>query len=113
MQATVSSKVYGLILSNPGITLRELNRSLGTSGSGTRAVSSAVHNLIKRGAVKGKKNGARNTQYYKGSAPAVLRQAPGKTQKTLNKEIEVANIIAAIEAGVEVMLAQIKRKLEV
>ena len=112
MKATVSSKVYGLILANPGITQRELNRSLGTSGSETHAVSSAVYNLIKRGAVKGKKNGARNTQYYKGAAPAVLRQSPGKTQKALDKEIEVANIIAAIESGVAVMLKQIKRKLE-
>lgn len=112
MQATVSSKVYGLILSNPGITLRELNRALGTSGSGTRAVSSAVHNLIKRGAVRGKKNGERNTQYFKDSAPAVLRQAAGKTQKTLNKEIDAANMIRAMERGFRVMLDEMRKELE-
>lgn len=112
MQATVSSKVYGLILSNPGITLYEINRALGHTGVQCRAASAAVQNLMKRGAVKGKAAGARKTKYYKGTAPAVLRQAAGKTQKQLDKEIEVANIIAAIEAGVEVMIKQIKRKLE-
>lgn len=112
MKATVASQVYGMILSNPGITLREINKRLGHKGNQCSAASAAVQSLQKRGAIKAKAAGARNTQFYKGTAPAVLRQAPGKTQKSLDKEIEVANIIAAIEAGVGAMLAEFKRKLE-
>lgn len=90
MKSTVAAKVYGLILTHPGITSREINRMLWREGieHTTHAVQSALHSFRRRGAIiatEGDTN--RNMRYYKGSAPVALKQPVGGNQQ----EIEVAS----------------------
>ena len=110
MQSTKSAKVYGAILSNPGITAREINRMLGFSGSDCRATTAALQNFAKRGAVVAVPGSTeRNTKYYKGRSPVVLRQAAGVSQRNIDSmaaqaQREVEKSIALLEG----VLAKLK-----
>lgn len=80
MQSTKTSQIYALIIANPGITAREITKSLKTKN-----VSRIIYALQSRGMVKGVEgDGPRSTRYYKGRAPAVLRQPAGMTQKRID-----------------------------
>lgn len=106
MQATKSSKVYGAILANQGITAREINKQLGTA-----QIGGTLDSLIKRGAIIGMPGATeRNTKYFKGRAAVAFKQPKGTTQKQIE-----ANAIAAAKQEVAnsiTMLQNVMKKLE-
>ena len=92
MQATKTAQVYAMIIANPGITAREISRELGSKSTGI-----IIHNLQQRGAIKAIEGvSQRSTQYYKGPAPVILRQAAGYRQTDINaasaETIELRNL---------------------
>lgn len=99
MQATTSSKVYGAILANQGITAREINKQLGTS-----KIGGTLNSLIKRGAIIAMPGATeRSTKYYKGRAAVAFKQPAGVTQKQIEANVieaakrEVANSITMLK----------------
>lgn len=106
MQATKSSKVYGAILANQGLTAREINKQLGTSNIG-----GTLDSLIKRGAVIAMQGETeRSTKYFKGRAAVAFKQPTGFSQKQIE-----ANAIAAAKREVAhsiVMLKGVMKQLE-
>lgn len=80
MQATKTAQIYGMIISNPGITCREISKKLGSKNT-----ARMVYALVQRGAIKAVEGeGSRSTRYFKGAAPVILRQAAGIRQKDIN-----------------------------
>ena len=107
MQATTSSRVYGAILANQGITAREINKMLGTA-----QIGGTLNSLIKRGAIIAMPGSTeRNTKYFKGRAAVAFKQpAGGLTQKQIE-----ANAIAAAKREVAnsiTMLQGVMKQLE-
>ena len=111
LETTITSRVYGYVLAYPGITSRELNTQLfnDTSIRNPWAVASALKQLKKSGAivmVTGET--ARSGQYFKGRAPAVLRQPAGQRQDTIMTMAEQRRLMAEYE----VMLRRMQSQLE-
>lgn len=109
MQTTTSAKVYGLIITTPGLTVRQIRASL-PNESGA-AVNSACFNLTKRGAVLAvSEEGKRSTKFYKGAAPVTLRQASGVLQKDVGKtDLMVAELRQEVKAGIAVLQGLLKK----
>jgi hypothetical protein len=81
---TTASQVYATVITNPGITMRELRKELPEAN--TRTIHVTVFNMTKRGALIGiNEDGGRSTRYYKGPAPANLRLPNGLQQRTLGR----------------------------
>jgi hypothetical protein len=110
MQSTQAAKIYGIILSKPGITAREINKELGTA-----AIGGTLNSFVKRGAiigVPGEKE--RSTKYYKGRAPIALRQPKGQTQAAIEREFDAVamrNELVKSKALLESMIKQLDRAI--
>lgn len=105
MQTTKAAKVYGAILSNPGITAREINKLVGT-----KDIGSCLNSFAKRGAIIAMPGATeRSTKYYKGRAPVTLRQAAGESQSRLEKQI--ADLQTTVDEAIA-MLEYTKKKLK-
>jgi predicted transcriptional regulator len=91
MQATKTAQIYAMIISTPGITCREISRTLGSKNT-----SRLICHLVQRNAIKAVEGeGSRSTRYFKGSAPVILRQAAGFRQADINAaSVETAEIRA-------------------
>ena len=110
MESTITSRVYGYVLAYPGITSRELNAQLfnDTSIRNNSAVASALKQLRRTGAivmVAGESE--RAGQYYKGRAPAVLRQPAGQLQETIMTLAEQRRLMAEYEVMLQRMQSQL------
>ena len=97
MQATKTAQIYGMIISNPGITCREITKTLDTTN-----VSRTIYRLVQRGVIKAVEGtGSRSTRYYKGGSPIVLRQAAGVRQKDIDaaaiKTAELRDLQAQVD----------------
>ena len=118
VEATVTTRVYGLILTYPGITTREINTTLReTCGiDSIAAVNSAIINLKKKGcivAIAGAS--ARSTMYYQGNVMPVLRSPDGVHRKDVTKVFGLAQKrdnamkqYAEISAELAVLMQRIK-----
>lgn len=96
MQATVVSRVYGLIIAYPGITAREINTTFAEGDDPvptTRAVNAAITSLRRRNAVVALPGDSpRKTRYYKGNAPVHLNQPAGTRQAAITKEADTYKV---------------------
>lgn len=107
IQASKVATVYGAIISNPGITSREINKQYGTS-----EIGSTLKALEKRGAIIAAPGASeRNTKFYKGRAPVKLNQPRGTTQKKLEESFDVAAVRLEVTNGIK-MLENILKTLE-
>ena len=98
-EATVTTRVYGLILTYPGITAREINSTLRETCDidNTAAVNAAIQHLKAKGAVISVSGTtARSTMYYQGAAPAILRSAAGQRRVDVDAVAELTNERAAV-----------------
>lgn len=104
---TTASQVYATVITNPGITMRELRRAL--PDANTRTVHVTVHQMTKRGCLIGvNEDGGRSTRYFKGPAPANLRLPNGLQQRTLGRTVEAAtqdDSVAGLRDEVKQMIA--------
>lgn len=110
METTITSRVYGYVLAYPGITSREINAQLFNDASirNTRAVAAALKQLRKSGAivmVPGETE--RSGQYFKGRAPAVLRQPAGQLQENIMILAEQRRLMMEYEAMLRRMEAHL------
>jgi predicted transcriptional regulator len=103
MQATKTAQIYGMIISNPGITSREISKKLGT-----KSTARTVYALVQRGAIKAVEGtGSRSTRYFKGSAPVILRQAAGIRQADINAAAVETSEIRALQQQVDWLQAEL------
>lgn len=106
MKATTTSRIYGLILANPGITSRTLKKHL------PEVIPSVINSTLQRlcisNAIKGVAPAGkpRSTGYYKGAAPAVLRNAAQDTKHNANAKL-VMDVKQAI-AHMQTLLAKLE-----
>ena len=106
--ATAASKVYGYVLAHPGCTAREIRVALGL-GDKYAAVNSNLFNMVKRNAlIAVNADGGRNTRYYKGAAPVVLRQAHGLTNKSIQTEASLIKAKAELVRDIRLLMAQLE-----
>lgn len=99
IEATVTTRVYGLILTYPGITAREITTTLRETCDidNSAAVNSAINVLKGKNciiAVKGPT--ARSTMYYQGPVMPVLRSPEGQRRKDVSKAAALTNQRAAV-----------------
>jgi hypothetical protein len=78
---TTTSLVYAAVISNPGITSRQIKQLLDKSHHG--AINGALQNLTGRHAIRREDNLGnglgRNGQYFKSNLPVSLRNATSST----------------------------------
>ena len=98
IETTVTTRVYGLILTYPGITAREITTTLRETCDidNSGAVNAAIQQLKAKGAVIAVAGpSARSTMYYQGSTPAMLRSPAGQRRKDVSKAADLSNQRAA------------------
>lgn len=105
---STASLVYAAVISNPGITARELKKLL--TNESAAAINSACFQLTKRGALAVDfSKGERSGQYSKGKAPVVLRNAVSNSSTAA--DLMTQELKAELIQGLQV-LQQLMVKLE-
>ena len=115
VETTVTTRTFGLILTYPGITSREINATLKETCDINcgNAVNAALQVLKKSGAiiaVQGTKQ--RSTMYYQGNAMPVLRSPAGQHRKDVNKAAELTNTRTDVMAQYHEVSAELAKLMQ-
>jgi hypothetical protein len=107
---TTTSLVYAAVISNPGITSRELKFLL--KDAPATAINGALASLSGRGALhKDISKGERSAQYSKGNAPVALNKAPTAVVEDKVEMFDKSALRQEIAEGIN-LLSKLLVKLE-